>query len=81
MAPPLRASRQWTALYTSYIEILSAKKWKKIISAALKIVEEKKGPVSKPASAAKAPHHRQIIHQGFGVFWLRAYKALKYLYY
>ena len=50
-----------TALYTSDIETLSAKKWKKIISAALKIVEEKKGPVLKPASAAKAPRHRQII--------------------
>jgi hypothetical protein len=50
-----------TALYASDIEILPTKTWKKIISAALKIVEEKKGPVSKPASVAKAPRRRQIV--------------------
>ena len=50
-----------TALYASDIEVLSAKTWKKIISAALKVIEEKKGPVSKPASAAKAPRRRQIV--------------------
>ena len=49
-----------TALYTSDVEILPAKTWKRIISAALKVIEEKKGLVSKPASAA-APRRRQII--------------------
>ena len=50
-----------TALYMMDIEILPAKTWKKIISAALKIVEEKKGSVSKPASAAKPARRRQIV--------------------
>ena len=50
-----------TALYVTDIEILRTKTWKKIMSAALKIVEEKKGSVSKPASAAKAPRRRQIV--------------------
>jgi hypothetical protein len=51
-----------TALYTSDIEELPAKTWKKIITAALKIVEEKKGVTSsKPASVSKAPRRRQII--------------------
>ena len=45
------------------IEILPAKTWKKIMSAALKIVEEKnlKGSVSKPTSAAKPARRRQIV--------------------
>jgi hypothetical protein len=50
-----------TALYMMDIENLPAKTWKKIMSAALKIVEEKKGTISKPASAANAPRHRQIV--------------------
>ena len=50
-----------TALYMMEIEILPAKTWKKIISAALKIVEEKKGSVSKPASVAKPARRRQIV--------------------
>ena len=50
-----------TALYMMDIEILPAKTWKKIMSAALKIVEEKKGSVSKPASAAKPARRRQIV--------------------
>ena len=50
-----------TALYMMDIEILPAKTWKKIMSAALKIVEEKKGSVSKPASAAKPAQRRQIV--------------------
>ena len=50
-----------TALYLSDIETLPPKTWKKIVTAALKIVEDKKGAVLKPASVAKAPHHRQII--------------------
>jgi hypothetical protein len=50
-----------TALYLSDVETLPAKTWKKIISAALKIVEsEKKGAVSKPASQATARRH-QIV--------------------
>ena len=52
-----------TALYMMDIEILPAKMWKKIMSAALKIVEEKnlKGSVSKPTSAAKPARRRQIV--------------------
>ena len=50
-----------TALYLSDIETLPQKTWKKILTAALKIVEDKKGAVSKPASVAKAPHRRQIV--------------------
>jgi hypothetical protein len=50
-----------TALYMMDIETLPAKTWKKILSAALKIVEEKKGAISKPGSAAKAPRRRQIV--------------------
>ena len=53
-----------TALYLSDIEALPPKTWKKIVTAALKIVEEKKGAASKPASAvqaAKAPRRRQIV--------------------
>ena len=49
-----------TALYASDIEVLSAKTWKKIISAALNVIE-KKGPVVKSASAAKAPRRCQIV--------------------
>ena len=50
-----------TALYLSDIETLPPKTWKKIVTAALKIVEDKKGAASKPASVAKAPRHRQIV--------------------
>lgn len=50
-----------TALYMTDIEAIPAKTWKKILSAALKIVEEKKGAVLKPASAAKAPRRRLIV--------------------
>jgi hypothetical protein len=50
-----------TALYMMDIETLPAKTWKKILSASLKIVDEKKGSTSKPASAAKAPRRRQIV--------------------
>ena len=53
-----------TALYLSDIEALPPKTWKKILSAALKVVEEKKGAASKPASAvqaSKAPQHRLIV--------------------
>jgi hypothetical protein len=50
-----------TALYLSDIETLPQKTWKKIVTAALKIVEDKKGAVSKPASVAKAPRRRQIV--------------------
>ena len=50
-----------TALYLSDIKTLPQKTWKKIVTAALKIVEDKKGAVSKPASVAKAPRHRQIV--------------------
>lgn len=49
-----------TALYLSDIEDLPAKTWKKIISATLTIIE-KKGLVSKPVSATKAPRRRQIV--------------------
>ena len=49
-----------TVLYMTDIEILPAKTWKKFMSAALKIAEEKKG-ASKPASTAKAPWHCQIV--------------------
>ena len=51
-----------TALYMSDIEELPAKMWKKILLAASKIVEEKKGAGLKPASAAKAhPSRRRLI--------------------
>ena len=42
-----------TALYMTDIEMIPGKTWKKIISAAMKVVEEsrKKGTVSRPASA------------------------------
>lgn len=51
-----------TALYLSDIETLPAKTWKKIMSAARNVVDEKK-KASKPASTltAKAPRRRQII--------------------
>jgi hypothetical protein len=53
-----------TALYLSDIETLLPKTWKKIVKAALKIVEDKK-PVSvavKPVDqAAKAPHRHRIV--------------------
>jgi hypothetical protein len=53
-----------TALYLSDIENVPAKTWKKIVMAAMKIVEEKKGPVSRPAVqalAAKPPLRRLIV--------------------
>ena len=50
-----------TALYLSDIEALSPKTWKKIMTATLKIVEEKKGALLKPVQVAKAPHHHQIV--------------------
>lgn len=51
-----------TALYASDIENLPAKTWKKILLAAKKIVEEKKGVGLKPVSAAgRAPRRRQIV--------------------
>ena len=50
-----------TALYSSDIEALLPKTWKKIVMAALKIVE-KKGALLKPAvTATKASRRRQII--------------------
>ena len=45
----------------SDIEELPAKTWKKIMLAASKIVEEKKGAGLKPASAAKAHPRRRLI--------------------
>ena len=51
-----------TALYMSDIENLPPKTWKKIMAAAVKIVEEKKGAFSRPiVQAAKIPLHRQIV--------------------
>jgi hypothetical protein len=52
-----------TALYLSDIEALPPKTWKKIATATLKIVEEKKGALLKPASVhtAKVPRRRQIV--------------------
>lgn len=50
-----------TALYTSDIETLPAKTWKKIILAALKIIEEKKGTLLKPAANLKTPTRRRIV--------------------
>ena len=57
------ACTERTPLYLSNIKTLLQKTWKKIVMAALKIVEveDKKGAVSKPASVAKAPRHRQIV--------------------
>ena len=50
-----------TALYLSDIENLPPKMWKKIVMAALKIVEEKKRVISKPVSEVKGSHHCQIV--------------------
>ena len=52
-----------TALYLSDIEVVPQKTWKKFLTAAMKIVEEKQGAVSRPAAvqAAKAPLRRQIV--------------------
>ena len=53
-----------TALYLTDIESLPAKTWKKIATAAMKIVEDKKGTVSRPTSAvqaAKTPMRRRIV--------------------
>ena len=53
-----------TALYLSDIETLPPKTWKKIVTAAMKIVDEKKGLVLKPSSAVQAnkiPLRCQII--------------------
>jgi hypothetical protein len=49
-----------TALYMSDIENLPPKTWKKIVTATLKIVEEKKRAVLKPVEA-KGPRRRQIV--------------------
>ena len=49
-----------TALYLSDIESLPPKTWKKIMTAALKIVQEKKGIALKPVVQAK-PRRRQIV--------------------
>ena len=49
-----------TALYLSDIESLPPKTWKKIVTAALKIIEEKKGAVLKPVVEGK-PRRRQIV--------------------
>ena len=52
-----------TALYLSDIETVPPKTWKKIVAAATKIVEEKKGvALSRPVvQAAKTPLRRQIV--------------------
>ena len=50
-----------TALYMTDIESLPPKTWAKIISAASKINEEKKGAGLKPASAVGAPCLHQIV--------------------
>lgn len=51
-----------TALYLSDIEAIPLKTWKKIVAAATKIVEEKKGAVLKPAvQAIKTSLHCQIV--------------------
>jgi hypothetical protein len=50
-----------TALYSSDIEDLPVKTWKKIMAAAFKINEDKKGAVSKHVDQAAKPHGRQII--------------------
>ena len=51
-----------TALYMLDIEISPAKTWKKIMLAALKIIEKNlKGSASKPASAAKPAWRHQIV--------------------
>ena len=51
-----------TALYLSDIETVPPKTWKKIMAAAMKIVEEKKGAVLRPAvQAAPASLRRQIV--------------------
>jgi hypothetical protein len=52
-----------TALYLSDIETLPEKTWKKIMMAAMKIIEDKKAPISKPVDqAAKAPRRHQIVN-------------------
>ena len=48
-----------TALYLSDIESLPPKTWKKIVTAASKIITEKKGAILKPVVQAKP--QRQII--------------------
>jgi hypothetical protein len=49
-----------TVLYLSHIKTLPLKTWKKIVVAAMKIVEEKKG--SRPAvQAAQTSLHHQIV--------------------
>jgi hypothetical protein len=52
-----------TALYSTDIQVLPPKTWKKIVTAALKIVEKKRA-LLKPASvvpATEVSRHRQII--------------------
>ena len=50
-----------TALYSSDIKSLPPKTWKKIIVAASKIVEEKKGAVLRSILAQAKPRRRQIV--------------------
>ena len=50
-----------TALYLSDIENLPPKTWKKIVMAALKIVEEKKRVILKPVSEVKGSRRCQIV--------------------
>jgi hypothetical protein len=50
-----------TALYLSDIENIPPKTWKKILTAALKIVEDKKGTISKLVEATKGPPRRRRI--------------------
>jgi hypothetical protein len=48
--------------HLSDIETVPPKTWKKIVAAAMKIVEEKKGAVSRPAvQAAQGSLRRQIV--------------------
>ena len=50
-----------TALYLFDIENLPPKTWKKFVTAALKIVEEKKRVISKPVSEVKGSRRCQIV--------------------
>ena len=52
-----------TALYLSDIETLPLKTWEKIVVATMKIVEETKGAVSRPAvQADQTSLHHQIVN-------------------
>lgn len=50
-----------TALYSSDIESLPPKTWKKIMTAASKIVEEKKGALKSALVAQAKPRRRLIV--------------------